>query len=207
MPKSPRRLFCGASDFTLQRVLRALTLGISLLPTGVAQAQPVVTLKQQEAGVSAVVAENPSAWPELITVQARCQNMQPSRAVPFTVELPPGATTMLCTFAPVERKRPSRTTYRWSSQIGSLQVPDDSAVYTLPYPEGVTHEVTQAHCGAVSHTGRLRYAVDWSMPEGSPVCAARAGRVVRAVAAGFTHLNLDLARGGGADSCDPSLRL
>ncbi len=33
-----------------------------------------------------------------------------------------------------------------------------------------------------SHTGRLRYAVDWSMPEGSPVCAARAGRVVRAVA-------------------------
>ena len=183
MPKSPRRLFCGASDVRFQGVLRALTLGISLLPTGVAQAQPVVTLKQQEAGVSAVMAENPSAWPELITVHARFQNMQPSRAVPFTVELPPGATTMLCTFAPVERRLPSRTAWGWSSQIGSLQVvPDDSAVYTLPYPEGVTHEVTQGHGGAVSHTGRLRYAVDWSMPEGSPVCAARAGRVVRAVA-------------------------
>ena len=91
MPTSPRRLFCGTSDFRLQGVLRALTLGISLLPAAVAQAQPVVMLKEQEAGVSAVVAENPSAWPELITVQARCQNMQPSRAVPFTVELPPGA--------------------------------------------------------------------------------------------------------------------
>ncbi len=182
MPKSPRRLFCGATDFRLQRVRRVLTSGISLLLAWVAQAQPVVTLKQQEAGVSAVVAENPSAWPEIITVHARFQNMQPSRAVPFTVELPPGATALLCTFAPVERKQPSRTTYRWSSQIGSLQAPDDSAVYLLPYPEGVTHEVTQAHCGAVSHTGRLRYAVDWSMPEGSPVCAARAGRVVRVVA-------------------------
>lgn len=182
MPKSPRRLFCGASDSRLQPVLRALTLGLSLLPIAVAQADPIVTLKPQEAGVSAVVAANPSAWPELITIDARFQNMQPSRAVPFTVELPPGATTLLCTFAPVERKRPSRTTYRWSSQIGSLQAPDESAVYLLPYPEGVTHEVTQAHCGAVSHTGRLRYAVDWSMPEGSPVCAARAGRVVRVVA-------------------------
>lgn len=195
MPRSPRRLFCGARDFRLRRVLRALTLGISLLPAGVAQADPIVALQQQEAGVSAVVAANPSAWPELITVHARFQNMQPSRAVPFTVELPPGATSLLCTFAPVERKRPSRTTYRWSSQIGSLQAPDRggggdkrglvdgrAAVYTLPYPEGVTHEVTQAHCGAVSHTGRLRYAVDWSMPEGSPVCAARAGRVVRVVA-------------------------
>ncbi len=182
MPKSPRRLFCGATDFRLQRVRRVLTSGISLLLAWVAQAQPVVTLKQQKAGVSAVVAANPSAWSQLITVQARFQNMQPSRAVPFTVELPPGATALLCTFAPVERKQPSRTTYRWSSQIGSLQAPDESAVYLLPYPEGVTHEVTQAHCGAVSHTGRLRYAVDWSMPEGSPVCAARAGRVVRVVA-------------------------
>ncbi len=121
MPISPRRLFCGASDFRLLRVLRLLTLGSSLLPAAVALAQPVVTLKQQEAGISAVVAANPSAWPELITVQARFQNMQPSRAVPFTVELPPGATTQLCTFVPVERKRPNPDElYRGSRpEIGS----------------------------------------------------------------------------------------
>ena len=57
---------------------------------------------------------------------------------------------------------------------------DDSHVYALPYVSGSSHIVVQAYDGAFTHKGALRYAVDWRMPEGTPVLAARAGTVIGA---------------------------
>jgi murein DD-endopeptidase MepM/ murein hydrolase activator NlpD len=49
----------------------------------------------------------------------------------------------------------------------------------LPFSEGTTCEVFQGHGGAFSHTRLNHYAWDFGLPEGSPVCAAAPGRVVR----------------------------
>lgn len=55
----------------------------------------------------------------------------------------------------------------------------DSAIYRLPYAPGARFEVTQGHNGGFSHTGSNKYAIDWNMPEGTTVCAAREGLVVK----------------------------
>ncbi|MBS1953649.1 MAG: M23 family metallopeptidase [Cyanobacteria bacterium SZAS-4] len=57
---------------------------------------------------------------------------------------------------------------------------DDSYVYALPYQKGEHHLVSQSYFGSFSHQKGTpyEYAVDFIMPEGTPVCAAREGIVV-----------------------------
>lgn len=59
--------------------------------------------------------------------------------------------------------------------------PAASSPYRLPWPAGQTFLCVQSNRGVVSHRGWEEYAYDFKMPEGTPVCAARAGRVVEVV--------------------------
>lgn len=62
-----------------------------------------------------------------------------------------------------------------------LQAPAPArASYRLPYEDGKSFSVTQGNDGSVSHRGANRYAFDFGMPEGTPVCAARGGKVIAA---------------------------
>ena len=49
--------------------------------------------------------------------------------------------------------------------------------YVLPYPVGSAYEVFQTYCGPVSHGKDGQMAIDFLMPIGSEVVAARAGTV------------------------------
>jgi murein DD-endopeptidase MepM/ murein hydrolase activator NlpD len=51
-------------------------------------------------------------------------------------------------------------------------------VYSLPFARGTRFEVTQGYRGSFSHNGAGAFAVDFAMPIGTPVRAARGGRVV-----------------------------
>jgi murein DD-endopeptidase MepM/ murein hydrolase activator NlpD len=57
-----------------------------------------------------------------------------------------------------------------------------SPLYRLPYPDGHAYTITQAPGGYLTThlTPASRYAVDFAMPEGTPVLAARAGVVAEA---------------------------
>src|SRR5581483_2370758 len=57
---------------------------------------------------------------------------------------------------------------------------DDSYVYSLPYAAGQVFLVSQGYGGSFSHTGPDMYSIDWKMPIGTPVHAARSGEVVKA---------------------------
>lgn len=50
--------------------------------------------------------------------------------------------------------------------------------YALPFCDTRYYVVLQGQNARFSHSGRHAYAIDFSMPEGTPICAARAGRVV-----------------------------
>lgn len=50
--------------------------------------------------------------------------------------------------------------------------------YALPFCDLEYYVVLQGQNGSFSHNGRHAYAIDFSMPEGTPICAARAGRVI-----------------------------
>ena len=64
--------------------------------------------------------------------------------------------------------------------IGSQDVAhDDDHLYLLPYARGSSYRVLQGFESDWSHRGDEQFAVDFRMPEGTPVHAARAGVVVR----------------------------
>ena len=56
---------------------------------------------------------------------------------------------------------------------------DDDHLYLLPYATGSSYRVLQGFESDWSHRGDEQFAVDFRMPEGTPVHAARAGVVVR----------------------------
>lgn len=71
---------------------------------------------------------------------------------------------------------------------------DPGAVYRPPFAPGKTYRIGQAFGGRFSHTGKANFhAVDFQMPRGTPVHAARAG-VVMAVEKYFEDGGDDRAR-------------
>lgn len=58
---------------------------------------------------------------------------------------------------------------------------DDDELYAFPYALGRTYRILQGYGSRFSHRGREEFAVDFDMPEGTPVHAARAGVVARVV--------------------------
>ena len=51
---------------------------------------------------------------------------------------------------------------------------------SLPFPAGSVVEVGQGHSGYFSHNNESHFAIDFPLPEGSPIVAARAGVVLAA---------------------------
>lgn len=51
----------------------------------------------------------------------------------------------------------------------------DSHIYSLPYKPGSSHKIVQGYGGRFSHTEKA--ALDFEMPEGTPIYAARGGKV------------------------------
>ncbi|HVY65698.1 MAG TPA: M23 family metallopeptidase [Gammaproteobacteria bacterium] len=55
---------------------------------------------------------------------------------------------------------------------------DDDYLYRLPYGDGVSYPIIQAYGARLSHRGAEQYTLDFGMPVGTPVSAAREGVVV-----------------------------
>ena len=70
--------------------------------------------------------------------------------------------------------------YSFTVRIGNENVQhDDSYRYALPFSKGRAYELIQGFKGSFSHNkDGSRYALDFRMPKGDTVCAARDGLVV-----------------------------
>lgn len=55
---------------------------------------------------------------------------------------------------------------------------DDVYRYALPYAQGASFRLVQGFGGGYSHSGPSRYALDFALPVGTPVHAAREGKVI-----------------------------
>ncbi len=58
---------------------------------------------------------------------------------------------------------------------------DDDHLYSFPYAAGRSYRIVQGFGSRFSHRGREEFAVDFDMPVGTPVHAARDGVVARVV--------------------------
>jgi len=140
----------------------------------------MVKLTEQRNGdVIHFLAENLRSAEVTATFCVGLENLKGSTAFPFTTTLSPHQKIEAFSLSPIDERREWHFSLTNGYTLGSSRaVHDDSYVYALPYAAGQAFLVSQADDGTFSHTGPERHAVDWQMPEGTPVLAARAGIVV-----------------------------
>lgn len=135
-----------------------------------------------------LVAQNDGPAPITVHVTLSGENYASDRVWPATIVVPAHSALLLGrVFAADQAGAGFSFLFRYSHHFGRVDaVHDPEAVYRLPYAEGQAYAVTQAYGGKLSsHNNRENlYAVDFAMPRGTPIVAARAGVVIDAT---FRH--------------------
>jgi murein DD-endopeptidase MepM/ murein hydrolase activator NlpD len=142
-----------------------------------AQGMGTVCLDAVQSGSSvSISADNHETYDVTVTVNAVLDNMTASVKLPYTRSLDGKFKGALLTFT-ANPQGAWRWNYSFHWTPGSVDAHhDDSVIYDLPYIG--THAVIQGFHGAFSHTGDFEYAIDWEMPVGTAIYAAREGIVV-----------------------------
>lgn len=162
------------------------------------QTYPFKLVYQREGNGYAILAQNNGPAPMLVTVSLdKSVNVKADHASPITVVAKPNDTVPVATVRAADGSKPYRLSVSYKFAIGDPDaVPDPAAVYPLPFRDGQQVMVGQVLGGRITtHTGPdSKYAVDFDVPIGTPVLAARKGVVV------------DIDQGYTAGGNDPKLK-
>jgi len=130
-------------------------------------------------GYVSLVVENRRAYDVTVTLTIHVENAQVTRIIPETATCGGSSQTEAARISAADPTKPWRWRYHVHWTKGRMHVRhDDQVRYRLPFEKGRTHRVSQGYDGRWTHRGQDRYAVDFAMPEGTTVCAAREGVVV-----------------------------
>jgi len=144
------------------------------------EAKAVNVTTRRDGDVTHFYVENKELCEITMTFEMGLVNLKGSTTFPCTVTLPPQRVNEEFTISPNDPGAKGEYSYTNYYKLGSQSAQhDDSYVYQLPYASGSAFRVTQGYNGSFSHTGSNKYAIDWQMPEGTPVYAARGGTVIK----------------------------
>lgn len=126
-----------------------------------------------------IVVDNKQTAEITVTLDANLKNMVADVPLPYTATFPGGKSVKAFS---LKVDDPSHTwDYRWSYRWtwGPLNAKhDNNYLYSLPYEPGKAYRIDQGFNGRFSHFGDFKYSIDWNMPIGTPILAARDGVVV-----------------------------
>ena len=131
-------------------------------------------------GTLEIRARNLSAFPITYTLRIRARNYAVRGASVVTRTLAPHeSSTAVMLQAPTGGDRGEYNLYfDWA--VGEFDANhDDDHVYALPYAAGRSYRILQGYGARFSHRGLEEYAIDFDMPEGTAVHAARSGIVAQ----------------------------
>ncbi len=132
-------------------------------------------------GSVAFVAENLKPWPVTVSLRVRGTNLA-GTPNPVTMTLPPDESLTMLRMRPRNPARPTNYRYYFDWAIGDRHAAhDDDYAYAFPYQEGKRYRVVQGYGSRFSHTGLEQFTIDFDMPVGTAVHAAREGIVARVV--------------------------
>jgi murein DD-endopeptidase MepM/ murein hydrolase activator NlpD len=108
------------------------------------------------------------------------KNLESTQALPLITVLTAKQRKKVTRLNPIEGSATYR--FRYHYQVDMLPgkakaIPDKDYAYALPYRPGTAYWVVQGYGGKFTHQGRSRYSIDFAMPEGTPIYAAREGVV------------------------------
>ncbi|MFZ1219591.1 MAG: M23 family metallopeptidase [Chthoniobacterales bacterium] len=163
-----------------RRFVFALVLVFSRHLFAEEQGRSVEFVKEQNGDVVTLIAKSRYVSEFTVTLEATLENMTSSRPLPLTVESAGRSSFVVVRFTPADKTRHWRYDYLPFWQFGARRsTTTNDADYAMPFGPG-RYVVMQGPRGTFSHfagTGSEN-AVDWTVPEGTIVCAAREGRVV-----------------------------
>ena len=115
-----------------------------------------------------------------VTLEATLKNMTSNVTLPFTADAAGRRSFVLARFKQADQAKPWRYDYNYHWEYGGRRKStENDADYALPFGPG-RYVVLQGPRGTYSHFAGSgsENAVDWDVPEGTIVCAARDGVVV-----------------------------
>lgn len=146
-------------------------------------AQPTVKVYMEREGEKFVLyADSPEYCPITLELNLTLKNMQASGGPEQTLVLPARANRHKLTTLTIQQPgRAYSYASRYLTNYGNhLRTDYDSTyVYHLPFNSGQSYRLYQGYHGSFSH--QKEYALDFTMPEGTPVLAVRQGVVVKVV--------------------------
>lgn len=122
----------------------------------------------------------------------KTENIKTTKKVPEFIILKDNKKHLLAQLTPTNPKLPISLNYNIiTNVVGDITVKADDYTYALPLEKGQSFKLIQGFNGDFTHnTKDTTYALDFKMPEGTPVYAARDGKVIEV---------LDSFSKGGAD--------
>jgi murein DD-endopeptidase MepM/ murein hydrolase activator NlpD len=105
------------------------------------------------------------------------RNLGANVSFPLAKNCPAGKKTSLFKARLIDKWDGWDQTFSYGWQYGIINAhPQKDYAYALPYKRGSSHTMIQGFNGKFSHQGK--YALDFEMPVGTLICAARGGQVV-----------------------------
>ncbi len=125
-------------------------------------------------------ARNLRDFPVTYTLAIDTQSFRVEGDATVTRTLGPLTSEQAMLLTPLARGSDADYSYRLDWSVGDRHADhDDDQLYALPYANGTSHAVLQGYGSSFTHRGSEEYAVDFAMPEGTPVYAARGGVVAQ----------------------------
>ncbi len=142
----------------------------------------VIVYAQEEKGNISFIIENLFDMHVSATLHITdIQGYHPNQILPYRTVLKPKEKRKLLSLENIsEKKKVGNFNSHISWAKGAVDAQEDADfIYALPFNQ--SHKVSQGFNGNTSHKGTSKYAVDFAMPIGTEVYAARGGKVVEIV--------------------------
>jgi murein DD-endopeptidase MepM/ murein hydrolase activator NlpD len=156
---------------------------ISLLTPIYLHAQNSVQVYNIEADNGLILnAKNENLFPVTIQVELELENLKPDVRKPYIFIMEPKSDVRIMTLNIEDENESWSYRSEYVYYMGNIYTRhNDQFAYRLPFRKGDSFTLSQGFGGTFSHKDHQEYALDFTMPVGTPVYAARGGRVVEAV--------------------------
>ncbi|CAN5178507.1 hypothetical protein BH11PSE14_BH11PSE14_18570 [soil metagenome] len=164
------------------------------------EAKPIHTIRNRDTGEGAqqYLVSNLVAGPiEVLCSLLSPDNVRSAPPLPRRMVLPALAERSVAELHVIDNAHKASASVACQAMVGDPKAnPPADRAYALPFPAGTRYTLDQGFDGSYSHnTPDSRYALDFGVPEGTAVLAARAG-IVMQVEDDFRANGTDAARYG-----------